>query len=397
MIGQEHFRRPLQPTPFTGRIAEINPRQAWTGWAGHLSATVLDSVEQEYFAIRNQATVYDISPLHKYRIAGPEAEAFLNRLVTRDVAKIAPGRVGYVLWCDDAGKVIDDGTLFRFAADEFRLCAQEPHLLWLEDSAAGFDVRIEEASAAVAGLSLQGPTSCAVLKALDLPGIERVAPFAIARHEVAGRPLAVSRTGFTGDLGYELWMAPTDATVLWDRLFEAGRPYGIRAIGWNAIDIARIEAGFLMVGHDFLPADRVLRPGRARSPFELGFDKLVDFGKGHFNGRRALLAERERGGGRWRMVGLDVAGNKPAENALVYHGRSREVGQVTSAAWSPTAKRNIALALIERDFADGSRALWADIYVQKELKWTRSEAPCRIVARPFWNPPRRSAVPAPEH
>jgi glycine cleavage system T protein (aminomethyltransferase) len=396
MIRPEHFRQPLRPTPFTNRIAEGNPRQSWMAWAGAFSATVLDSVAQEYFAIRNQATVYDISPLHKYRIAGPEAEAFCNRLVTRDLRKIAPGRVAYIIWCDDAGKVIEDGTLFRFAAEEFRLCAQEPQLSWLEDSATGFKVRIEDASTDIAGLALQGPTSCAVLKALGLPRIEHLAPFAIAMHEIAGRSLTVSRTGFTGDLGYELWMAPADAIWLWDRLFEAGRPHGIRAIGWNAVDVARIEAGFAMVGRDFLAANRVLRPSRARSPFELGFERMVDFEKGHFNGRRALLSEREDGGGRWRLVGLDVAGNKPAANALVYRGK-REVGQVTSAVWSPTAKKNIALATIEREAAAGRSPLWADIYAQKELKWTRSEAACRIAQRPFWNPPRRFAVPAGEH
>jgi aminomethyltransferase len=394
MIEREHFRWPLLPTPFTARIEEANPRRSWMAWAGHLSPAVLDSVEQEYFAIRNQATLFDISPLHKYRIGGPEAEAFMNRLVTRDVRKLAPGRVSYVLWCDDRGKVIDDGTLFRLSANEFRLCAQERHLLWLQDSALGFDVAIEDVSEEVAGLALQGPTSCAVLKAMGLSGVETLRPFGLAEFPFDGAGLAVSRTGFTGDLGYELWVRPEAALRLWDRLMEAGRLHGLRPIGWHAVEIARIEAGFLLVGIDYLPADHVLRPNRARSPFELGFEKLVNFGKGHFNGRRALVAERERGGGRRRVVGLDVAGNKPAAHALLYSGKSREVGQVTSAVWSPTAKKNVAIASVDREFADGSHPIWADIYVQKELKWSRSEAPCRIVERPFWNPPRRWAVPA---
>jgi aminomethyltransferase len=394
MIEREHFRRPLRPTPFTDRIAELNPRRSWMAWAGHLSPAVLDSVEQEYFAIRNQATLFDISPLCKYRIRGPGAEAFCNRLVTRDVRKLAPGAVAYVLWCDDHGKVIDDGTLFRIAADEFRLCAQERHLLWLEDSAIGFEVEIADVTAEVAALSLQGPTACAVLKALALTGIEHLRPFRTARFALGRFELEVSRTGFTGDLGYELWTGPEAAVDLWDRLMTAGRLHGLRAIGWQPVEIARIEAGFLLVGVDYLAADHVLRPNRARSPFELGFEKLVDFAKGHFNGRRALLAERSAGGGRWRVVGLDVAGNKPAAHALLYSGRSREVGQVTSAVWSPTAKKNIAIATIERAFADGGRPIWADIYVQKELKWSRSEAACRLVERPFWNPPRRWAVPA---
>lgn len=394
MIAREHFRHPLQPTPFTDRIAEVNPRRSWMAWAGHLSPAVLDSVEQEYFAIRNQATLYDISPLRKYRIAGPDAEAFCNKLVTRDIRKLAPGRVAYVLWCDDRGKVIDDGTLFRFGATEFRLCAQERDLLWLEDSALGFDVRIEDASAEVAALSLQGPTSSAVLKALGLAGIEHLRPFGIAGFAFGRTRLEVSRTGFTGDLGYELWVAPDAALDLWDRLMLAGRLHGLRPIGWQAVEIARIEAGFLLVGVDYLSADHVLRPNRARSPFELGFAKLVDFGKGTFNGRRALLSEHSGGGGAWRVLGLDIAGNKPAAHALLYTGKSREVGQVTSAVWSPTAKKNIAIATVGRAFADGRHPIWADIYVQKELKWSRTEAPCRIVERPFWNPSRRWAVPA---
>lgn len=396
MIEREHFRWPLLPTPFTPRIEEANPRRSWMAWAGHLSPTVLDSVEQEYFAIHNQATLFDISPLRKYRISGSEAEAFCNRLVTRDVRKLAPGRVSYVIWCDDRGKAIDDGTLFRFGATEFRLCAQERHLAWLLDSALGFQVEIEDVSEAVAGLALQGPTSCAVLKAMGLPGIETLRPFAMAEFAFEGGALAVSRTGFTGELGYEIWIAPESALRLWDRLMEAGRLHGLRPIGWQPIEIARIEAGFLLVGVDYLPADHLVRANRARSPFELGFEKLVDFGKGQFTGRRALIEEREGGGGRWRVVGLDVAGNKPAGHALLYSGRSREVGQVTSAVWSPTAKKNIAIASIRREFADGSRPIWADIYVQKELKWSRSEAPCRIVERPFWNPPRRWATPAPD-
>ncbi len=394
MIEREHFRRPLQPTPFTGRIAEANPRRSWMAWAGHLSPALLDSVEQEYFAIRNQATLFDISPLCKYRIYGADAEAFCNKLVTRDVRKLALGRVSYVLWCNDRGKVIDDGTLFRLGAGELRLCAQERHLLWLEDSALGFDVQVEDVSAEVAALSLQGPTSCAVLKALGLAGIEQLRPYSMARFALGRTTLEVSRTGFTGDLGYELWVAPDAALDLWDRLLEAGRLHGLRPIGWQAVEIARIEAGFLLVGIDYLSADHVLRPNRARSPFELGFGRLVDFGKGPFNGRRALFAEQAAGGGPWRVVGLDVAGNKPAAHSLLYTGKSRGIGQVTSAVWSPTAKKNIAIATVKRALADGQSPIWADIYVQKELKWSRTQAPCRIVERPFWNPPRRWAVPA---
>jgi aminomethyltransferase len=395
-IGREHFRTPLRPSPFHPRLAEASRQQRWIRWAGYLSPEVFESVEQEYFAIRNQASLYDVSPLCKYRIAGPDAERFANRLVTRDVTKLAPGRVAYVVWCNDAGRVIDDGTLFRLAADQFLLCAQEHHLGWLLDSAVGLQATIEDVAEALCGLSLQGPTSCAVLKRLGLPGIETLRPFGIAHFQLDGIDLSVSRTGFTGDLGYELWLDPGDALALWDRLIEAGRDFGLRPIGSRALDMARIEAGFIMTGVDFLAADHVIRPNRGRSPFELGLDRLVDFKKGHFVGRRALLAEQESRSSRFRLVGLDVAGNKPAANALLYHGKETEIGQVTSALWSPTAKKNIAIATVEARYGDGARPIWADIYVQKELRWRRAAAPCRIVERPFFNPARRSAVPAPE-
>jgi aminomethyltransferase len=395
-IEREHFRTPLRQSPFHPRLAELSRQQRWIRWAGYLSAELYENVEQEYFAIRNQASVYDVSPLCKYRIHGPDAERFANRLVTRDVARLAPGRVAYVVWCNDAGRVIDDGTLFRLETDDFLLCAQEHHLAWLVDSAIGQQVAVEDVAEEVCGLSLQGPTSCAVLKRLGLPGIERLRPFGIARFALDGIDLSVSRTGFTGDLGYELWLDPADALPLWDRLVEAGRDFGLRPIGSQALDMARIEAGFIMTGVDFLAADHLIRPNRGRSPLELGLERLVDFKKGHFVGRRALLKEQETGASRWRLVGLDVAGNKPAANALLYSGKETEIGQVTSALWSPTAKKNIAIASIEARWADGSKPIWADIYVQKELRWRRAAAECRIVERPFYNPPRRSAVPAPE-
>ena len=395
-IEREHFRTPLRPSPFHPRLAAASRQQRWIRWAGCLSPEVLDSVEQEYFAIRNQASLYDVSPMCKYRIEGPDAERFANRLVTRDVTRLAPNRVAYVVWCNDAGRVIDDGTLFRLGPAEFMLCAQEHHLAWLLDSAAGLQVTIAEVTEALCGLALQGPTSCAVLKRLGLGGIELLRPFAIAAFRVDGIALTVSRTGFTGDLGYELWLDPGDALTLWDRLAVAGRDHGLRPIGSLALDMARIEAGFIMTGVDFLPADHVIRPNRGRSPFELGLDRLVDFEKGHFVGRRALLREKEGKSSRCRLVGLDIAGNKPAAHALLYHGKETEVGQVTSALWSPTVKKNIALATLDARHADGSHAIWADIYVQKELKWSRAPAPCRIVERPFFNPPRRTAVPAGE-
>lgn len=391
-LSRPLYQKPLLETPFHSRIAPLCQSNEWVRWAGYTTVDCFTGAGVEYFAIRNAATLYDVSPMCKYRVAGPDAAAYMNRLLTRDIRKLKPGRVAYAVWCNDAGKVLDDGTVFRFSETEFRLLSQERHQCWLEDSALGFDVVVEDVTEAIAGLALQGPTSCAVLKALGLAGIADLKPFGITEFDFAGGKLTVSRTGFTGDLGYELWVEPALAETLWDRLMEVGGLYGITPIGSRALNIARIEAGFIMANVDFMAAGHATRTTRQRSPFEIGLDWLVDFDKGHFNGRRALLAERKTGS-RYRLVGLDIAGNKPATDALVYDRHARQVGMVTSAIWSPTAKRNIALAMLDAHGADKPGGLWAEIYVNKELKWEKVDARCRIVDRPFFDPPRRRATP----
>jgi aminomethyltransferase len=309
------------------------------------------------------------------------------------VNQIPWGRVAYVIWCNDDGKVLDDGTLFRFARDEFRLCCQERHVSWLLDSAIGFEVEIEDVTESVAALALQGPTSCAALTRLGLAGIETLKPFWTREFPFETGTLTVSRTGFTGDLGYELWVDSAFALPLWDRLMGAGRE--IRPIGSAALDMARIEAGFIQTNTDFVAADQALRPNRGCSPFELGLGRLVDFRKtAYFVGRRALLREAESKAFRTCLVGLDIEGNKPASGALVYDRRRREIGAVTSAIWSPTCKKNIALASIEARYRDARDGLSVEIYSSKELKWDKVMARCRIVERPFFNPPRRWETPA---
>ena len=262
--------------------------------AGYSTVDVFTTVEQEYFAIRNSTSVYDLTPMVKYRIAGAGALRFLNRLMTRDMRKLAPGKVAYSVWCNDSGHLIDDGTVFCLAANEYRLCTAERQLDWLSASRIGFDVEIAEVTEEVAALALQGPTSCALLRALGLDGVERLKPFELGQFAMppAAQPVMVSRTGFTGDLGYELWMQPADAEGVWDALMDAGRTRGIRPIGSRALNIARIEAGFLLPNLDFISAAHTLRIGTERSPLELGLGWLVDFGKGHFTGRRALLEEQ---------------------------------------------------------------------------------------------------------
>lgn len=393
-IDKEHFRTPVQPTPFHARTQAACLANEWVRWAGYTTVDRYTEVELEYFAIRNTASLLDISPMVKYRIAGADAERYVDRLVSRNMGRITPGRVAYAVWCNDRGKVLGDGTLFRFDDGSYRLCAQDRQLPWLLDSAIGFDVSIADVSDELAGLALQGPTSCAVLKRLGLAGIETLRPFRLRDFEFEGGRLEVSRTGFTGDLGYELWVAPELAETLWDRLMEAGALYGLRPIGSRALDLARIEAGFLLPHVDFMPAEEALRPTRGRSPFELGLDWLVDLDKGHFIGRRALVEEARRGS-HYRVVGLDIDGNKPAHNAYVYHDRTREAGHVTSAMWSPSCKRNIAIATLQTQYVrNGEDDLWAEIYVNKELKWEKRMARARIVQRRFFDPPRRSATPA---
>lgn len=388
-----HFEQPLLHTPFHARSRAFSQADQFIAWSGYTTVDVFTTIEQEYFAIRNTATLYDLTPMIKYRIGGRDAGGYLNRLLTRDVTRLAPGRVGYCIWCDDAGHLIDDGTLFRLGESEYRLCTAMRQLDWLSASAIGFDVTVEEVTESVAALALQGPTSYAVLKACGLAQIDRLKPFQIGHYDL-GTPLTISRTGFTGDLGYELWMDPGSAEPVWDRLMAAGRSWGLRPIGSRALNVARIEAGFLSPNVDFVSAEQSIRVGRARTPFELGLDRFVDFDKGHFTGRRALLEERRRGTPR-RLVGLDVAGNKPAHDALLYADRHarRRIGAVTSAVWSPTCKRNIALAMVDAPHYESGASLWVDIYLNRELSWERRMTRATVVDRVFYAPQRRTATP----
>lgn len=402
--SEPHYAQPLLRTPFHERARALSQLDSFIPWAGYTTVDVFTSVEQEYFAIRNSCSLYDLTPMPKYRISGPDARRFLDRLATRDIGKVGPGKVAYVVWCDDQGHLIDDGTVFCLAESEYRLCTAERQLDWLAASAIGFDVEIREVTEDIAALAVQGPTSARLLRAVGLAGVERLRPFehgefALPRSgDGAGGgtaiPMMVSRTGFTGDLGYELWMAPVDAEAVWDALMEAGRHRALRPVGSKALNIARIEAGFLLPNVDFVSAAQTLYPGTERSPPELGLAWLVDFGKGHFTGRRALLAQHQRGVRR-QLVGLDVEGLKPAHNALLYAdaGGRRQVGSVTSATWSPTCKRNIALAMVGASHRAIGATVWADIYLNRQLVWERRMMRARVVERPFFAPQRRRATP----
>ncbi|MBZ9657133.1 aminomethyltransferase family protein [Phyllobacterium lublinensis] len=391
---QGHFRTLRNSTPFQARIDALMRTDEWYTWAGCKAPSSIWDEELEYFAIRSQAALFDISPMIKYHIEGKEAEAFLNRVTLRNVAKLKPGRVHYTAWCNDEGHVLDDGTLFRLSRERFRLCCQERHLPWLLDSAIGFDVTVTEETEAIAGLALQGPTSFAVLRDAGFEGVDQLKVFDLAGFPHEGGSVTISRTGFTGDLGYELFVDRKLALSLWDRLWRAGEPRGLRAIGYAALNRARLEAGLIVANADFVTAEHAIRADRVRMPDEIGLGFMVDLEKPHFNGRRAIQLARTRGTMRHILVGLEIEGNIPAEHAIVYHRGKREVGLVSAAIWSPMAKRNIALASLERPYGDTITGdLWVEIYAMRELRYQKLMKRAKVVPRPFIKLERRTVSP----
>ena len=382
-------------TPFYEKLKAVDTVNAWHTWAGYLTPDELYCSETEYFAIRNTTGVFDISPMTKYRITGPDAYDYLDRLMTRDMSKVVPGRVAYTVWCDDQGQVIDDGTIFHLKEGEWRLCSQERHMAWLTAAAIGFDVEIVDETDAVAALAVQGPTTWSILNNMGLKGLEDLRIFGLAHFDFEGSELMVSRTGFTGDLGYELWIEPSKAEALWDALFEAGKDYAMRPIGVHALEQARVEAGLLAAYEDFLPANATVRTGHTRTPLELGLEWLVDFKKPNFNGRRAL-AEEKRNGSKWRLVKLDIEGNKIAHSSYIWKDKKmsgEKLGFTTSAVWSPICKQNIAIGTVRTPHGEVGSNVWVEIYYQREMHWFREVAKATVLDKPFWWPPRRSATP----
>ncbi|MCP5017256.1 MAG: aminomethyl transferase family protein, partial [Ketobacter sp.] len=315
---------------------------------------------------------------------------------TRDVTKLKENRVTYVCWCTDEGRIVDDGTIFKLGPSLFMLTSGSPNLAWLKKSAFGYrDVRIVDMSDDIAALSFQGPTTCEVLKKMGLNGIDTLKPFGIMQFPFGDGDedaLMVSRTGYTGDLGYELWVAPDLALDLWDTLYAAGEDYGIQPYGEAATNMARLEAGFIMPDMEFNEALKTVHFQHDQTPFELSLGWLVDFKKPRFNGRSALLVERENGS-KNTLCKLDIEGNKPAEGSYLYSNKrcSRQIGYVTSAMWSPVVKANIALAMIKTAHLEGD--IWAEIYFERELRQNSKVARCTIQKKPFWSPPRARATP----
>jgi aminomethyltransferase len=392
----EHVHPGLLQSPFYSRISELNINQQWIEWNGYGSAVYYADAHLEYFATRNTCAVFDVSPMRKYRFKGADVEAMLDRMVTRDVTAQALHTVAYNVWCTDAGRVVDDGTLFRLAHDEFMVCCADPCFDWFQLSAVGFEqVEITDISDELAALALQGPTSCALLKAMGFAGIEQCKPFQIVAFPYADGEITISRTGYTGDLGYELWLEPRHALQLWDELFSKGQLYGIQPLGDESLDMARLEAGFLAPDVDFHGSLHTVDLHNDHSPLELGLGWIINFKKSHFNGRTALLKAKESGNYR-RLLKLDIEGNKPAINSILYSNKkcTQEIGYVTSAMWSPVVKANIAYGLVDGKYIDGE--IWAEVYYEKELRWHRNVARCTRVTKPFWSPERARATPPPD-
>ena len=394
------------PTPFHTRTAPLCESWEWRNWAGYLAPSLYEPTHaREYFAIRNSAALIDVSPLYKYSITGPDALRLVDRIVTRDVTRCAVGQVMYATWCDAAGKLLDDGVVARLGPDEFRITAAHPNLRWFQDAGEGLDAAVRDVSQELAALALQGPHSRAILKRV-IAGVEwdRLSYFRLAQGVFDGRPVSVTRTGYTGDLGYELWVAPALAESLWDRIMAAGADYGLLPVGMAALDVARIEAGLPLVEVDYISAYDALLESQKSSPFELGLGWAVALDGGEFIGKAALQAEKA-GGARWAFTGLQVdwfelerlynavglrpqvVGKRASRSPVPVYSNGRQIGQATSHVFSPLLKRYLALATVEAAFAQpGVR-----VEMEMTVEYGRELAQATVALRPFFNPPRKRA------
>lgn len=385
-------------TAFHPRTAPLNRKMQWREWAGYFASSVYaDFHDIEYNAIREAAALIDVSPLYKYRLTGPDAERLVDRVITRDATKLKVGQVYYTPWCDEHGKVIDDGTVHRVAEREFRWTAADPQFRWLTLNAAGLDVTIEDVSESLAAVALQGPFSRAVLEGASGESFGDLRYFRRRAATIAGVAVDVSRTGYTGDLGYEVWIPAGDAPAVWDALMAAGKAYAIRPAGMLALDVVRLEAGLILLEVDYTSARHAMNPEQNYSPFEIGLGRLVSFDKADYVGRRALAAEVAAGGPARRMVGLildwydierlyDEHGLPPGLSPFVdradvpvFGEGGRQVGKATSRGWSPILKQAIALASVPPRYEPvGSR-----LQVEWTVEGRRGRVNATVVELPF--------------
>ena len=386
----------LKKTPFHSRTSLASRTNKWYNWNGFTVPTEYSTTELEYTAARNGTSVMDLTPMCKYEIKGSDAHKYIDYLVTRDLSEMNDNTVAYIIWCNEDGKVIDDGTIFKHSSEHFMLCCAVKILNWLNDSAIGFDVTIKDVTDTNAALSIQGPTSGSTLKNFGADSLENMKPFEMKEYNINGYNVLISRTGFTGDLGYELWTDPQNAETMWDSVMEAGSLLKIRPFGMNALEMTRIEAGFIQTNTDFVAAEDALRPVRMRSPYEIGMGWLVHLNKkNYFVGKNALKKEKQSGTTERCLVGLDIDGDKPAHGSVIYNEKKEDIGIVTAALWSPTLKKNIALASLKRPYGIKIKDnIFAEIYHPEEIEYRKIWAKCKIVKRQFYSPERRNNVPA---
>jgi glycine cleavage system T protein (aminomethyltransferase) len=394
----------LKTSPFHARTAPLVRAQTWRRWAGYQMASAYDPhPDREYAAIRNAAALIDVSPLYKYRITGRDAGRLLDRMVTRDVTKCRVGQVFYTPWCDHAGKVIDDGTISRLEDDVYRLTSADSSLRWLRMSAAGMDVTIEDISEQIAAMSVQGPLSRAVLQQLSPADLGALRYFRLVRTTLRDIPVTISRTGYTGDLGYEVWVEADRALALWDALVDAGTPFGIVPAGVWALDVARIEAGLVMMDVDYHSAHRALIEAQKSSPYEINLGWTVNADKGPFTGRHALAAERARGPA-WKFVGIEVEWTSLERLFAAHHlppyvpavawrqsvpvfRDGAQVGYASSGCWSPLLKKSLALAHLRvPHFAPGTH-----VEIEVTVEHQRRHAHAVVRKLPFFDPERKKA------
>lgn len=375
-------------------------------WSGYYAVSSYEPHhEHEYNAIRNASALIDVSPLFKYRITGRDATRLVDRIITRDVRKIAVGQVVYTPWCDERGKVIDDGTVSRLEENTYRWTAADPSLRWFSQNAVGMDVEIEDISEQVAALALQGPTSARLLMRASDADIESLKYFRVTTAKIAGVQVDISRTGYTGDLGYEIWIPAESAGKVWDTLIEEGRAFDIHPAGMLALDVARIEAGLLLIEVDFNSSKKAIIESQKYSPFEMGLGRLVNLDKGRFVGQAALRAEQKRGHMR-EIVGLEIdwtgverlyeeVGLPPTVSpiasrvAVPIYKNGTQTGKATSTTWSPTLKKLIALGSVKREHAKPGTQLEIEMTVEA----VRHRVAATVVKTPFFNPKRKTATP----
>ena len=396
----------LKLSPFFDRTSKLNESQEWRRWSGYLSATNYELThDNEYFAIRTKSALLDISPLKKYLIEGKDALALLDRLVTRNIKICKIGQVMYTPWCDENGKVIDDGTIQRLSENKFRITSAEPNLDWILHIASGLNVKIKDDSETTAALALQGPNSREILNSISEVSLNGLKFFWMIDTNFNGIPVSISRTGYTGDLGYEIWMDSENALLIWDLLLKKGAYYGITPTGLHALDIARIEAGLILLDVDYISSRHAIIESRKSSPFELGLGWAVKMEKNDFIGKIALKKELDRGP-EWEFVGIEIewseleshyrnAGLAPGlpstawrTSTPLYYNRN-QVGYATSGTWSPILKRYIALAHLKSDYSQNGTELEFEIKVEHFKKTTKAI----VVNTPFFNPERKRSCP----